>query len=699
MLKKAGQTRGVRPLRSLVTTALVAALWAGCTVKPPQVPSTNFLFSISVANDRTTVDEVARDRADFLRLDDEGLLTLDFTSEFNRREEIGDRLSVQPSANSFSTPIGTINLPGQDLPGFSISLSTLLGQDLEPGATLPLIPVSDFSVSEALPGLVGVRSLTVEEGRLQLVMSNGFPVDLTNVSLALADQGDDALGIASGPIDVLDLGTIVSGASATGTFDLAGKQISANLSIDVVGRTAQGTNVVIEAGAELAIAASLSDLALSQAFAIIPQQEFSASQALAFPDDRILVTRAVIAEGGLTFNVVNEIEVIMEVELRLDNLKKSNGETNVFLIDALTPGQTRTISFDLTDNEFAPTNPLELALSYTVRTADSGQPVQIFSTGEISIEAVTESLVFSRVEGILNQIELSIPPDSVEVEFPDGLDNLALGATSLNVQLTSAVGFRSRIDLDIVGTNSKGESATLQISEVFQRGDPDAPIVINLSPPSDELTDFLNLLPTLITVTPTVLLGDGEGTETIEQDHWVQIDKVEFMAPARFQILQNTRIEPDPVRQELTDDEARRRISANLDSAAVITAIDNWLPIGVRVSVRVAPNSADVYSDDENLFTDNQANGYLRIPQTGFFEVGAGMVDASGKVTEGTTSQQRIALSDDDVLVFLRDGGVFTGVLVELDATGDQVELHGSDFINIEAAAQIFMELNEDLVD
>jgi hypothetical protein len=530
-------------------------------------------------------------------------------------------------------------------------------------------------------------------------MSNGFPVDLTNVSLALADQGDDALGIASGPIDVLDLGTIVSGSSATGIFDLAGKEISANLSIDVVGRTARGTEVVIEVGAELAIAASLSDLALSKAFAIIPQQEFAASQTLAFPDDRIQVIRAAISEGGLTFKVVNEIEVVMEVELRLDDLEKPNGETNVFLIDALTPGQTRTISFDLTDNEFAPTNPLELALSYTVRTAESGEPVQIFSTGEISIEAITENLVFSSVEGVLNQIELPIPPVTQAVDFPAGLDNLAIGSTSLNVQLTSAVGFRSRIELDIQGTNSKGESVALQISEVFQRGDPDAPVVINLSPPSNELTDFLNSLPTSITVTPTVILGDGAGTETIEQDHWVQIDKVEFMAPARFQILQDTRIEPDPVRQELTDDEARRRISANLDSAAVITAIDNWLPIGVRVSLRVAPILADVYSADESLFINNQANGYLRIPQTGFIEVGAGVVNAEGRVTAGTTSQKRIVLSDEDVLVFLRDGGVYTGVLVELDATGDQVELYGSDYINIEAAAQVFMELNEDLVD
>ncbi|MFT5088509.1 MAG: hypothetical protein ACI906_000594 [Candidatus Latescibacterota bacterium] len=696
MIQRAG--RGVQRY-SWVVVALLATAIVGCTVKKPQVPSTNFTISIPVANDRTTIEKVAGDRSDFLRLDDEGLLTLDFASEFNQREEIGQRLRVRPTSSTFSTPIGTINLPGQDLPGFSISLSTLLAQDIESGSTVPLIPSTDFSVSEDLPGLVGVRSLTVGEGGLEIVMSNGFPVSLTNVSLMLSDRGDAALGISSGPIDVLDLGTIDPGNTGGGTFDLAGKTISSNLAIDVTGLTTQGTNVAVEDGAELAISASLSDLELSQAFAILPQQEFSDNQVLAFPDDRIQVTRAIIDNGGLTFNVINEIEVVMEIELRLDDLRKANGETNVFVIDALTPGQTRTVQFDLNDNIFAPANPLELALSYTVRTVDSGEPVQLFSEGEIRIETVTEDLVFGSVQGILNKIELPVESVTREVEFPEGLDKVALGATSLNVQLTSAVGFRSRIDLAIDGTNSKGESASILISEVFQRGDPDAPVVINLSPPSDELTDFLNLLPTSITVTPVVLLGDGEGVETIEQDHWVQVDKVEFMAPARFEILEETRIEPDPIRREFTDDSARDRISANLDSATVITAIDNWLPIGVRVSLRVAPNIADVYSTDESLFTNNQENGYLRIPKTGFFEVGAGIVGADGRVTEGTTNQQQISLEDEDVLVFLRDGGFYTGVLVELDATGDQVELYGSDFINVEAATQIFMELNEDLVE
>jgi len=677
---------------------LVAGALAGCTVKPPQVPSTNWVVSISVADDRTTIEQVVSDRSDFLKIDDESLLTVDFTSDFNRREEVGNRLRVTPTSNTFGTPIGAINLPGQDLPNITVGLNAILGQDLETGATVPLIPGGGFEVDEVLPVLVGVRSLTVSEGSIQIDMINNLPLTLSSVRMALSDQGDSSLDIPAGAIDELDLGTVASGASASGTFSLAGRQISSALAISVTGQTEEGQNVVIDADAALSIAASISELTVERAFAVIPPQEFSASQVLAFPDDRIQVTRAVISEGGLTFNVTNEIDIIMEIELRLDDLRNADGSTNTFLITGLEPGQVSTVSFDLDDNEFAPEDPLELRISYAVRTEDSGEPVQIFSTGEVLVEAVTEDLVFSRVEGILNRVSLPVPSVTQTVDFPAGLDNVALQSTALSVNLTSGIGFRSSIDLDIQGTNSKGETGSLLISEVFQRGDPDNPVALTLAPSSEDLTDFLNLLPTEVSVTPTVQMGDGEGTEVIEPDHWVQIDEVNFVTQGIFRLKNDTRIEPDPIFRRQSDAEARDRISANLDSASVVTEIENHLPIGVRVSLRVAPNAEDVYGS-EDLFENNQANGYLRIPKDGAFEVGAGQVDANGRVTQSTTSRQRITLSDDDALVFLREDGIYTGVLIELDQTPGDVALLGTDFVNVVAGAEIYMELNEDLVE
>ena len=503
----------------------------GCEVNSPQIPSTNFQISIPVADDRTTVQDLADERAGFLKIDDEGLLAVDFAADFNHREEVGDRLRVAPVSAVFAVPIGSADV------------------------------------------------------------------------------------------------------------------------------------------------------------------EIAKTEAIAFANDRIQIARAVIAEGGLTLKATNQTAIPLQIELVLDDVKRPDGTSPIFLIDALAPSESKVVPFDLAGSEFAPQNPLELQFSYQVQ----GEFAETSATDELLLEVETEDLLLSRIEGVLDGIILPVAPVSRAVNFPSGLDQISFSSVALEVGLTSGVGFRSRIDLHIEGTNGQGEQGSLMISETFQRGDPDHPVSLALSLASTELTEFLNLLPTEVAVSPTVHIGDGESAEVIDSSHWVQIDYVRFATRGYFQLKENTRIEFDPIFRRLQDDDARRRIHAGLDSAVAVTAIENHLPTAIRVSLWVAPRAEDVYGS-EDLFTDNEANGYLRIPKQGSFAVGAGEVGSEGQVVTSAFSHQRIALSDEDVEVFLREGGVYTGMLVELDKTPREVVMRGSDFIAVEAGAVIFMEFNEDLV-
>ena len=516
---------------SWLGTLLAAGALTGCEVNSPQIPSTNFQISIPVADDRTTVQDLADERAGFLKIDDEGLLAVDFTADFNHREEVGDRLRVTPISAAFAVPIGS----------------------------------ADATIAK--------------------------------------------------------------------------------------------------------------------------------TEALAFVDDRIQIAHAVIAEGGLTIKATNQTAIPLQVELVLEDVKRPDGTPHSFPIDALTPGESKVVPFDLVGSEFSPQHPLELRFSYRVQ----GEFAEAAATDELLLETETDNLFLSRVEGVLNGVILPVPPVARAVNFPAGLDQIAFSSVALEVGLTSGVGFRSRIDLHIAGINSHGERDSLIISEMFQRGDPDHPVSLTLSLASAELTEFLNLLPTEVAVAPTVRIGDGESAEVIDPSHWVQIDHVRFVTQGHFQLEEDTRIEFDPIFRRLQDDDARRRIHASLDSAVAVTAIENHLPTAIRVSLWVAPKAEDVYGS-EDLFTDNEANGYLRIPKQGSFAVGAGEVGPEGQVVASAFSRQRITLSDEDVEVFLREEGVYTGMLVELEKMPREVVMRGSDFIAVEAGAVIFMEFNEDLV-
>jgi hypothetical protein len=683
-MKRARHSGAARRWRYLAWgAALLLALAAGCAVKKPQVPRTKFKISIPVADDRTVMSEVVGDR-DYLKLDDTGRLALDFVTEFGQggRQEIGDRLSIRPAGADFSTPIGDIEIPGQQIPETSIPISSLL-----PGAgtgTVPLVPASAIDQQVEVP-LADIEAIVIKEGSLSLTLRNGLPLALDNMRLTLVDQGNG--GIAVG---VSDLGRLDPGSEKTAVFDLAGKDISGDLSIAVSGTTVEATDVEVGSGASLDVLGSLSDLVVTEAAALIPQQEFQDSQALVFPDDRIQVTSAIIRRGRLVFEVTNNIPLVMQLDIILDDLKKPDGTTNVFRIDRLNENAVVRAEFDLADNNFAPVDPLQLRFSYAAKTIPSTQPARLISGSTIGVKAITDTLAFSRVEGILNRLSLPIPSADKEIDFPDGLENIALSTTSMQVFMTSAVGFRSTLDLDIAGTSKTGRQGQLNISAVIERGDPENPIPLVLGPSSTELTNFLNILPSQLTVDPNVLLGDGQGVEVIEPEHWVKLDSIKFTAPARLRISADSKIETDPERRVFNDATARERINSNLDSAAVVTDIESHLPIGVRVSLMVGATRDQVFT-----------NPILRLPHDEGFGVDAAPVDAQGRVTQSLKTTRRISITKEDALVFLRPAGVWTGILIELDQTagGADIDVLGTDFVDVKAATQIFMELNDSLVE
>jgi hypothetical protein len=670
---------------------MIAAFWGtGCSApEAPMAPSTNFVMSLPVADDSTRIAEVVRDRSGYLQLDENsGGMNLQFSGEVGRAD-VGDNLTITPTGNSFGTALGNIILPGESAPPISIGLSELVGQDVPVGSTLPLVPSSDVDFSTEFP-LEDVISLTIEEGSLSIAVSNGLPVVLDGLALTLVDLGNNGI-----VVDETNLGRLdANGGSGTGVFSLDGKTISGSLGIQVVGKTLQALNITVGADASLDIEIEVSELEVSRAFANLPSQEFSASQSLEFPDDRIQVTRAVIGDGALVFSVKNDIATAMEIELSLDDLKDAvTGESRIFLIDDLAFGETREVRFDLASNEFRPSDPLKLGISYNVRTINNGEPIEIRADGELQIEAQTEALVLERVEGRLNQVGLTTPTAAESVEFPDGLNNVAVGSTEMEIFITSAVGFQASVEVDIQGTNSFGETKQIFVEQDFERGNAVNPVPIKVVVAPDELKAFINSLPTELSIKSKVLIGDGLEEEVISNTDWVSIDSVVFRSSPRLTLLDETNIEPDERDITFRDSEIRRKVDNNFVNARVITEIENSIPLGVGIRLYVSNNPATIYTDP-----------ILTVPPLNQdrFQVDAAPVDDSGRSSGTSTRNQEIILEKKDVLKFILEddgGNLYSGVRVTLPATTGEVEVLGTDYVNIIAGLQIEVLLDDKLVE
>lgn len=678
--------------RGLATAALLAGMGAGCAIEPPAAPSTLFTLNIPISSDTTHVSKITEDR-EFLKIDPtSGGMALNFSREVGRAE-VGERLSLRPQELAVETAIGPIEFPGVafDLP--PIALSTLVGRDL-PAGTVPLIPGGEIRTSVDVP-LEQLQSLVVQEGGLQLTLGNETPITLTDMALTLIDRGRGDAVVAKAV-----LGTIGPGASALGVLDLSGKDISGNLTVEVTGRSQEATNATVSDDDRLVVTGGMTDLVLLAVEGFIPPQEFAESQAITFPDDRVQVTTARIQDGKLTLRVTSGIVLLTQMRLQLDDLTKPDGSVNVFDIE-LEQGASEEIVFDLAENDFTPIDPLELRFSYTAHTVGAQTPARLEVGQVITVEVLTEPLILSRVEGRLNGLSLPIPEVEREVEFPDGLNNISLAGAGLDIYFTSRVGFLAEVNLVIRGINKFGQEGRVDVTQRFQRENAaDTVFSTQASVAPDELTPFINLLPSQLFIETDVRIGDGRQVEVIEPTHWVSIDSIVFHTSPQLTIEDSTYIDVEPRDIGFRDRRTRERIETNYceaadprcggeDGAAIHTILDNSMPIGVGVRLFAAPRKEDVFT-----------NPVVTVPRLERrpFRVDPAPVDAQGH-SAGVSHLEPVPyiLDKDRVLQFLQDP-LYSGVRIYLPESAGQVELLNTDWLYVQSNLEIKLVLDENLV-
>ena len=246
----------------------------GCTVKRPQVPILDLTVSISVADDTTTIRDVAK-RTEFLRIDSDGRLALDFTNEFDRSTEVGDNLQVTPERGAFHIPLGPLLIPGREIPLADISLSSLVGMEIPETDSAVQLAGADFQ-TEVGYALEDATSLTIERGGLDLSVHSRLPMPVS-MRLILVDAGQGDLDL-----EEIDLGSIAPGGSAAASFDLGGKEISGSLAFRVAGATDEA-EVQIQGEQALEISGFLRDLTVSEVTGLIRKRLWPAAVSLRLP--------------------------------------------------------------------------------------------------------------------------------------------------------------------------------------------------------------------------------------------------------------------------------------------------------------------------------------------------------------------------------------------------------------------------------
>ena len=326
------------------------------------------------------------------------------------------------------------------------------------------------------------------------------------------------------------------------------------------------------------------------------------------------------------------------------------------------------------------------------------------SDAALLVEAVAGRLTFREIRGRLNRLPLGrIDPQTRQVDLPAGADTInavTFDSAGMSLTYTSAVGVPASVALRIVGTDSAipdsaGIERTMRLEVETEAGFPANPVTRTIDVAPDRLAGFLDFLPRRVTVNVDSVLigrvGGEEDTALVRSDHWVRLDNVAFVAPARLR-ADTSYFESNPRSQgAFTDAEARRRINANIEGALVTTTVLNKTPLAIGVRLFTAYDPGLVFSDP-----------ILTLPK----EEGEYF-----SVDPDAPAIRQVSLSADDLRLLLdidpddpgpAAGGqvrtLYSGVKVRLAAPSlDQI--YGDDIVVVQAQAEIFIELNESLVE
>ena len=689
-----------------MTAALWAALLAaGCAVEKPQVPRSAIVLRVPVANDTTALSEIVED-SDYLVVRGDDSIALQYNREFSDlqgRIQVGDRLAVTPRPARFATPVGEISIPGRVDTLLPVAAGELLPDEFL-GEEVRLPEDASLSGIEVEVPLPGVESLAVASGSLTLEIANGLPVTLVELEFALVDQGEGGRTVQTAGI-----GRIDAGGTGSAVFELAGRGISGDLALLLRGARleAESETVTLRSDDALGITLRLSRLGVREATAVLEPQVIAPVEpaVLEFPDDRIQLKRAVIESGSITLVVTNELPVTMDVTLQLPELVDAEaGEPPTWVIDELETGIPREVVFHLDGHVLRPEDPLQLRIGYAGRTHPAGEAVTLRSDAALLVEAVAGRLTFREIRGRLNRLPLGrIDPQTRQVDLPAGADTInavTFDSAGMSLTYTSAVGVPASVALRIVGTDSAipdsaGIERTMRLEVETEAGFPANPVTRTIDVAPDRLAGFLDFLPRRVTVNVDSVLigrvGGAEDTAFVRSDHWVRLDNVAFVAPARLR-ADTSYFESNPRSQgAFTDAEARRRINANIEGALVTTTVLNKTPLAIGVRLFTAYDPGLVFSDP-----------ILTLPK----EEGEYF-----SVDPDAPAIRQVSLSADDLRLLLdidpddpgpAAGGqvrtLYSGVKIRLAAPSlDQI--YGDDIVVVQAQAEIFIELNESLLE
>ena len=361
-----------------------------------------------------------------------------------------------------------------------------------------------------------------------------------------------------------------------------------------------------------------------------------------------------------------------QIEIAFEEIFDEFGDT--LKINLSCPGDT-TFSFDgytIGNDPFSTVTIDSLHYSYIVTTEATQGYVTVDYEDEVRAEIDISELMFSTVNGIIDhkQFEMDDIEEELDIEdLPDSIANvMTFQNAELHLDVYNGTGFNCWLNIDMVGSNDEGDTATIHIDETSGTIYPNQTNHLVIT---EGVSEMLSIVPKRITaISPYAVIGNGASVGTITKNDSIS-GSYTIETPFKF-IINNHTVQLDTLNHIELDEDARDAIRDNLNGVIMRLTAENLLPFGTNLELHFAADTAEVWTNPE-LVIDS-------------FYVAPATIDpvhhTSGEVV---VSDIEIELTHDhgDFSVF-ENPDVYVGVKMHLIGTGGEVVIiRGSDNLRI----------------
>ncbi len=666
----------------LIALALLGA--AGCDIEKPALPTFTTQVVVPLGQERLDIADVIDDEAYLTELGD---AVLGFVVDGDADTVALDfDLAADIPEQTIDTSLGAFTLDLAAPVDFDFTLADLypVAAGLD-GQTLP-VPPFPIAQSSDPHDLADVDSAHLASGSLTVTVHNGLPVPVS------ADAGADHLMLAlvdpatGSAFVTIDFDAIAPGADAVQTADLTGAWLPGEVSVQLTGGSpgSEGAFVVVDAAANISVHADFADLTVDEASAVIDAQELHTTFTTDLPAD-YGVLQAVIADGAATLDVTNAMPIPCHAVVTWPSIVDLDEQPLQQVYD-LAPGATIAAAVDFGGRivraaDSVPLNAIVAEVDVT-SPGSAGGSVHLTSTDGLRAQLGAGRITFASVTGSVPATEYTVDAIDADIDLPEELSGLQLTRATLTLALANTAGIEADADLALSGTSASGDVRELAITQRIAAGEVDRAEVttIVLDEANSTIVDFLNNLPTHITLTGGVHVG-GDGTiGTVHAgDHAVVDWHIE--APVEF-VVDDSRIYGDPNALGL-DTDTRNLLRDHAGDALADLEVLNHLPVGVELRVLFATDTTSIRTDP--------------LLAIGPLSIAAAEVDPQGHtVTEPVTSHPLVALTADDTQVLATEG-LYSVLEVHLPSTdGEPVRVLTTDYLEVHGVIRLDVRVSDD---